>query len=123
MAEKRSETGAASGVRLSRYLTEIDESQQTHLLTAFCDQRRRRVLRVLLDGPASVERLARRVADAETEGAGTADEDRIGDVVLSLYHVHLPKLDAAGFVSFDPDREYVAPGWSLAAVAPCLVSR
>lgn len=36
-------------------------------------------------------------------------EDVLSDVQLSLYHVHLPKLAAAGLIEFDPARQLVEP--------------
>ena len=41
---------------------------------------------------------------------GATGESSRREVTIGLYHVHLPKLDDAGFVEFDPDDQTVAPG-------------
>ena len=41
---------------------------------------------------------------------GSVGEDARREVAVGLYHVHLPKLDDAGFVDFDIDEQTVAPG-------------
>ena len=43
--------------------------------------------------------------DAVARAMCTADSDR---VALSLHHLHLPKLDDAGFVDYDADARTVA---------------
>lgn len=63
------------------------------------DERRRRIVRVLLDRgtPIELSELATAVG-TRAENAGVAD-----DVSISLHHVHLPLLDDVGVVDYDPD--------------------
>ncbi len=67
---------------------------------ALADGRRREVLRVLgqVGGPLPLADLAERVATAS--GPSTSTER----LTVALDHVHLPKLDDAGIVSYDRDR-------------------
>jgi hypothetical protein len=55
-----------------------------------------------------IETLAARVAAARADipPADVTDDERRA-VAIRLYHVHLPKLDAAGLVSFDCERRRV----------------
>ncbi|MFB6166030.1 MAG: hypothetical protein ABEJ31_12790 [Haloarculaceae archaeon] len=69
------------------------------------DGRRRRLCGVLFRGderryrvPDLVDRL--RAADGSGEGDRSASPKRIR---LELHHVHLPKLQAAGLLTYDPD--------------------
>ncbi|RDI70375.1 DUF7344 domain-containing protein [Halopelagius longus] len=61
------------------------------------------------DCPKSVETLAAEVVaereDVSPEDVG--DEER-RTAAVKLYHVHLPKLDEAGLVSFDPEERTVS---------------
>lgn len=72
------------------------------LLTRLADWRRRAVLRHLAacddDGPVVIETVAAAVAP---DGA---DEDRLR---IRLHHRHLPALDDAGLVEYDPDSRTV----------------
>ncbi|WP_251342087.1 DUF7344 domain-containing protein [Haloplanus halophilus] len=68
------------------------------------DARRRRILRVLIDADedaTTVPALAEALSAREPERPPT---DRL---VVSLRHVHLPKLDASGVVDYAPDRSRV----------------
>ena len=68
---------------------------------------RRRVLRELAGADAT---------DLATLAAGPEPER----ARLQLYHVHLPKLAAAGYVEWDPDDGTVARGPRFGAVEPVL---
>lgn len=70
------------------------------------DVHRRRLLVALLSAP--------RVDPAEV----VADAD--GDAATRLAHVHLPKLDDAGFVDWDPDDDEVSRGPRFGAIRPLL---
>lgn len=48
-----------------------------------------------------------------------ADEDH-EEVRCSLYHVHLPKLEAEGLIDYDPERKMVAPTGQFDRVEPTL---
>lgn len=70
------------------------------LFEALTHRRRRRVLALLrgADGPTSLSEVAAELA-ADEECDDPADR-----VEISLYHRHVPKLEAAGLVAFDADR-------------------
>ena len=74
---------------------------------------RRRLLYNLRDG--RVERLGgatRVVADG-----GTSDHD---ELEVELYHLHLPKLDSAGYVSWNRESGAIEPGPQFDEIAPLL---
>lgn len=69
--------------------------------------RRRRLVLGCLPEPESVvsfDALADAVVRHERQFAGDVVRE---NVVASLHHVHLPTLDAAGFVDYDEDRRRV----------------
>lgn len=84
----------------------LPESEPFVLLA---DRRRRLVVRILEDvsTPLSACKLAELVGKCEHEELPT---DRLRVIYLSLYHNHLPKLEAAGVVAYDPEVGTVAPG-------------
>lgn len=88
------------------------EESTDQLFDALADERRRVVLDSLFESgtPVDVGRLARRVAARERRG-GEGDRgppaDAVHRVRVSLHHVHLPKLDDAGLVEYDPDGQAV----------------
>ena len=63
----------------------------------------------------------------EPNGAGDVSETELSlndvDVELDpvrMHHVHLPKLEAAGYVEYSEDGERVSPGDSFADIQPLL---
>lgn len=75
-----------------------DESGTDELLKVLAANRRRRVIRALLDadGTVSLTELADEVARERADADGVpTDPER---VEISLHHVHLPKLADAGLV-------------------------
>ena len=88
-----------------------DETDLDALFGALADSRRRTILTVLGNQyhPLSSETLARDVAARE---AGTAARDvsrgRVEQVLTSLVHVHLPHLNDAGLVGYDPEASSVS---------------
>ncbi|SDD41371.1 transcriptional regulator [Natrinema hispanicum] len=71
---------------------------------------RRRVLTALVDAnPRDV---------AEFAPADFTNDERREDVVTRLYHIHLPKLDEAGFIEWDSDSETVTRGPRFDEIAP-----
>lgn len=88
-----------------RQLVSTDDAAD--LFDALADERRRFVLAVLFTYGGSVEQstVARKVADLETAERRSAGEPE--DVRISLYHVHFPKLEAAGLVERDPENDEV----------------
>jgi DNA-binding transcriptional ArsR family regulator len=76
------------------------EATVDDVFSALAHRRRRTVLqqlRTLDDGETTLQRLVERM-DADEESTSLA---------VSLHHVHLPKLDAMGIVSYSPDRRRV----------------
>lgn len=97
--------------------TGLDRDELFHLLG---DERRRRTVRYLLeeDGETvEVDALAAALADGADGRATGADRQR---VAITLAHAHLPKLEAAGVVDYDPDRDRVAATPLLAVFEPYL---
>lgn len=75
------------------------------LLRLFADEDRRRVVECLAeteDGSATVADLAVALETDPPEPGARPEE-----MALALHHRHLPKLDAAGVVDYDPDRQLV----------------
>lgn len=72
-------------------------------------ERRRLVLRLLDDvsTPIATTELAELIVECEREDP-TAEARRV--VAVSLHHAHLPRLDDAGVVAYDPDEGAVSPG-------------
>lgn len=108
------------------------EPSTDELYRLLASESRRDVLSILAettDGSATVETLADRIAQAGSDDLAQADPDDVpeadpddlaqadsgdpeasaaGDrsretVRIRLFHVHLPKLDAADLVEYDPD--------------------
>lgn len=76
------------------------------------DSRRRRVLLSVLaeqNGSVSVEELARRVAEAESEDDTLVSADTTSDIQIDLHHAHLPLLDEHGVVDYDWTARRVEP--------------
>lgn len=70
---------------------------------ALAAQPRRRVLAHLFArGECSVEELADVLSGWET-GSGMVSPERHHEIRIGLVHSHLPRLEAAGLASFDPE--------------------
>lgn len=81
-----------------RNWTDDEPTDLDAVLTALADRRRRRILGTLdRDGPLERDDLVDYLVAVEN---ATDDETR-GRVQTSLYHVHLPKLEAAGLIECD----------------------
>ncbi|MFB6130326.1 MAG: winged helix-turn-helix domain-containing protein [Salinigranum sp.] len=93
-------TAADSHAWYQRF-TAVEGDEESALYRALASERRRTVLTVLRqhDTPVSEPRLARLVSERETgdspDAVATADHGRVR---LSLHHVHLPNLEAAGLI-------------------------
>lgn len=83
------------------------------MFDVLADARRRRVVRILrsCEEPVPVPTLAEALAGREP---GDPDPDQL---VISLRHVHLPKLDATGVVEYTPE------GSRIRYDAPALLER
>lgn len=76
------------------------------LLEILAEPRRRFVLSYLArNGSASLYELSARLAEVEDESA----DDCPDSLTTQLYHVHLPKLEEAGLVDYDPVNHSVEP--------------
>lgn len=93
------------------------------LFDLLSSRRRRYVVRYLLrtEDETAFRTLTDRVAalEAGTTVEGLTDDER-KPVYVSLRQTHLPRLDEAGVVRYDPDRGTVRPTARLAALAPPL---
>jgi len=81
-------------------------------LTSVVDPRRRAVLAALQGEQSVVDRreLAERIAVVENDAApADVREEVVDDVLLTLHHVHLPKLDDAGYLTYDAEASEVDP--------------
>ena len=94
----------------------IDEKSSTDELTAsdlhslLAVERRRLILGILTEGITTVKlkELVMEVVERE-DGIDTTDEDVIDRVTIGLHHNHLPRLDDAGLVDYDPDSHTIDP--------------
>lgn len=82
------------------------------LFDALRHPERRQVLVRLNDFPPAT--------DDAVELEAVFRDDYLDDAAVSLHHVHLPKLDAAGFVDWDPDRRVISHGRRFDAIAPLI---
>ncbi|SDF82668.1 DUF7344 domain-containing protein [Halorientalis regularis] len=93
------------GQQLVRGLSGFGELSVDEALEALADERRRAVVRVLhgTEGSVTAQELATEIR-LHPEGP----QDR-GRVVVDLHHRTLPKLDALGVLSYDPEATVVEP--------------
>lgn len=93
------------------------------LFSLLGNERRRRTIRYLLENEVEtveVDTLAAALAgEADDEPASGGDRQR---VATSLAHTHLPKLEAAGVLDYDRDRNRVAATPLVAVFQPYLES-
>ena len=92
-ADRRSDIGTGGG-------TEATDQ----LIRALANDRRRFLLATLResdDGVACLSDLARGIARRDSADGGTPDESCLEEAVVSLHHVHLPKLQACELVDYD----------------------
>lgn len=89
---------------------------------------RRRTFLILLDSHKQAPAIADMAKDiAEQEHETPADElsdETIEHIHISLYHCHIPKLEDAGIITYDQDRNTVAfteRGERFYAQAQCLI--
>jgi DNA-binding transcriptional ArsR family regulator len=92
---------------LRRFIGREDGLAET--IDCLADEQRRTVLAVLgREGAASRRTLARAVSEREADGEPSPDA--VEDALVTLHHVHLPKLADAGLVEYDAETGTVAPG-------------
>lgn len=85
--------------------TKLPESESLILLAK---RRRRILLRILSESstPLSIEELAERIGERESEDLTTNQHDSIR---ISLYHNHIPRLEEAEVILYDEEADTVAP--------------
>lgn len=83
------------------YIVETEADGWDDVLASLANERRRLTLRVLKDRDVPMARadLAREIAAYEIDEE--ADPETVADLLASLHHVHLPKLEDAGLVEYD----------------------
>lgn len=86
-------------------IAQLTENERHRLLSA---ERRRLVIDVLATRgtPVELTDVARAVAVREDDD-GADDETTIESVEISLHHVHLPAMDAAGVIDYDAETNHV----------------
>ena len=102
---KRRELSSTDGI-------ELDASESPdEVFELLGSQRRRYVVRCLteFDGSLSLADLADEVATREHDAVITElSAETVKRIYVSLYHNHVPKLEAAGVVAYDQERDAVA---------------
>ncbi|MFC7095748.1 DUF7344 domain-containing protein [Halobaculum marinum] len=88
----------------NRHANDLTESEWHDLLAS---ARRRAVLSVVEESRETIELEALAARVAETLDDATVDDER--DLVISLHHVHLPKLSDFGVITYDPVSGWVDP--------------
>jgi DNA-binding transcriptional ArsR family regulator len=87
------------------------EQSRDALFDALSHRYRRFALAALCgrDEPVALADLAVEVTEQETGEIGeNLSKERAREIEISLYHVHVPKLDDTGIVEFDRDRNTVS---------------
>jgi len=80
--------------------------------TLLSHRRRRAVLYLLLaqDRALTLRDLRNEIIEREHSTEITAlDDEQVKQTLLSLHHVHIPKLSEAGIITYDQDRMIVEP--------------
>lgn len=81
---------------------DISENAPVEYFSALSDECRRAVVRILVeeDRPLDVSLLA---------GWIVGSEENAEQVEVKLHHIHLPQLEAAGLVSYSPEKNVAKP--------------
>ena len=97
------------------------ELSETDIFVLLSERRRRLTLQILRESDAELTatQLAARISDRESDAP--SDEDR-RSVYLSLYHNHLPRLEAAEVVKYNGTTGIVRPWLNYDTVIRVLVS-
>lgn len=89
-----------------------------------CSDRHRRIALAILAGeqrPLTMDDIAKTIVKHTDETPlREVSGETITNVKTSLYHLHLPKIEAAGLIEFDSDREVVEPTAQFDRVEPHL---
>lgn len=84
-----------------------DASDWDDVVDCLADERRRVALSTLYRTGAPMDRTDLAVAVAESDQTDTESSISVEDVLVEMHHLHLPKLEAAGLVSYDAEAETV----------------
>lgn len=85
-------------------------SSMDDVFEALADRRRRRTLAALIERDPPVE------LGIDDICSGAVDDDPSDRTALR--HAHLPKLDAMGFIDWDPESGVITPGPGIDRVRP-----
>lgn len=83
------------------------------LIDVMRHRRRRQVVAYLQSADTAVfdrDGIARAIAGPERESTARAD-DTLSQITLVLHHQHLPKMEQAGLIDYDPDDGTVRRRW------------
>lgn len=101
-----------------------EHSIQYDSILALCqDEQRRIVLATLAEEQQSltINDLAKTIhTDTQQTPMTAMPDDKLSEIGLSLHHVHLPKLDSAGLISYDAERQTVEPTELFDRVQPTM---
>lgn len=84
---------------------------------------RRVILTVLMDEQRALtlnELTKTLIERTHQKSVSEVSKDEMTEIRISLYHVHLPKLAEAGFITYDPDRKLAEPTEQLDCIQPQL---
>lgn len=91
-------------------MSRTQNKNDSAVLAALANDRRRVLLRYLkrMGGAIAVTEAAEHILEADR----CATKSR-KDIVLELYHIHLPKLDEVDLIEYDSDQQLVESGSEL----------
>lgn len=99
------------GTKTISYPQDTDQITVDELFQALANRRRRRVIHALEDGTRDLGALARAIAAVENGiDIDDVDAQQRKRVYISLYQVHLEKLDEWNVVEWDAQAQTIAPG-------------
>lgn len=93
---------------------ETPPEELSSCLSLLASERRRHVITIVsgVGEPITLADVADEVAIRESGRPLTElSPERVARVYTSLYHDHLPRLQDAGIVTYDQERDLVGPGW------------
>lgn len=81
------------------------ETAHDEVFRALSNQRRRKALCVLVreSTPMDLDSLTGSVAETEVDDGEEVPKELSTNVRMTLYHMHLPKLDELGLIEFDSE--------------------
>lgn len=91
-------------------------------LRLLAEQQRRQILRRIASGSGetTVAQLKQQIETTESRTTSTEGSDATDTRFLQLHHVHLPKLQQAGVITYDEEAGIVERGESFAEVLALL---